>query len=276
MTVIHTTDDLIRLLEENDEFRQAVRRHVLSDELVQLPERLARFATRMETFVDEQKQFNKEQNQFNKEQNQFNKEQNQFNKEMREFKEDQLQFNEEQRQSNQRMETAIGELRGNVARQVVGAHSKEIAEGMGFQVKRLLARPDLFRLLVRNDPGDLTRGERQSFFRADLVLEVTDPDGSLHYIAIEASYTADKRDTDRALRNAELMETFTGHRAHALIASVRNVSEIQGLIDDGTVSWYAPRDRRLHAGIAPLPKLGHGGVEPIRSSGSIEARRLLP
>ena len=232
MTVIHTTDDLIRLLEENDEFRQAVRRHVLSDELVQLPERLARFATRMETFVDEQKQFNKEQRQFNKEIREFKKDQLQFNQEQR-------QFNEEQRQSNQRMETAIGELRGNVARQVVGAHSKEIAEGMGFQVKRLLARPDLFRLLVRNDPGDLTRGERQSFFRADLVLEVTDPDGSLHYIAIEASYTADKRDTDRALRNAELMETFTGHRAHALIASVRNVHEIQGLIDAGTVSWYA-------------------------------------
>ena len=239
MTVIHTTDDLICLLEENDEFRQAVPRHVLSDELVQLPERLARFATRMETFVDGQKQFNKEMREFKEDQLQFNQEQRQFNKEMREFKEDQLQFNEEQRQSNQRMETAIGELRGNVARQVVGAHSKEIAEGMGFEVKRLLARPDLFRLLVRNDPGDLTRGERQSFFRADLVLEVTDPDGSLHYIAIEASYTADKRDTDRALRNAELMETFTGHRAHALVASVRNVREIQGMIDDGTVSWYA-------------------------------------
>ena len=203
MTVINTTDDLISLLEENDAFRKAVRRHILSDELVHLPERFARFATRMESFVDEQTQFNKET-----------------------------------RQSFQRMETAIGELRGNAARQV-GAHSREIAESMGFQVERLLARPDLFRLLVGNDPRDLTPGERQSFFRADLVLEVTDPDGSLHYIAIEASYTADKRDTDRALRNAQLMERFTGHRAHALIASVRNVREIQGLINDGTVSWYA-------------------------------------
>ena len=218
MTVINTTDDLIRLLKENDEFREAVRRHVLSDELFHLPERFARFATRMETFVDEQTRFNTEMRQFHKEQ---------------------TQINEEMRQSNQRMETAIGELRGNVARQVVGAYSREIAEGMGFQIERLLARPDLFSLLVGNDPRDLTPGERQSFFRADLVLEVTDADGSLHYIAVEASYTADKRDTDRALRNAQLMERFTGHQAHALIASVRNVREIQGLIDDGTVSWYA-------------------------------------
>ena len=179
----------------------------------------------MESFVDEQTQFNKEMRQFHKDQTQFNTEMRRLNKEMR--------------QSNQRMETAIGELRGNAARQVVGAYSREIAEGMGFQVERLLARPDLFSLLVGNDPRDLTPGERQSFYRADLVLEVTDPDGSLHYIAIEASYTADKRDTDRALRNAQLLERFTGHRAHALIASVRNVREIQGLIDDGTVSWYA-------------------------------------
>ena len=77
MTVIHTTDDLIRLLNENDEFRQAVRRHVLSDELLQLPERHAKFETRVESFIDEQRQFNKE----------------------------------EQRQFNQRMEKEIGELR---------------------------------------------------------------------------------------------------------------------------------------------------------------------
>ncbi|MXX41094.1 MAG: hypothetical protein F4Z85_24095, partial [Gemmatimonadetes bacterium] len=96
MTVIHTTDDLIRLLNENDEFRQAVRRHVLSDELIQLPERLAKFETHVEDFIGEQRQFNKEQRQFNKEQRQFNKEQRQF---------------------NQRMESSIGELRDTVAQQ---------------------------------------------------------------------------------------------------------------------------------------------------------------
>ena len=217
MTVIHTTADLIRLLEENDEFRQAIRRHVLSDELIQLPERFSAFATRVDTFVAEQGQFNAEQRQFN---------------------EEQRQFNAEQRQTNRRMETAIGELRGNFARQAVVAHSKEIASLMGFEARELLSRSDLYRLLHRNDPDDLTRGERQSFFRADLVLEVADPAGALHYIAVEASYTADKRDTDRALRNAELLERFTGHRAHAVVASVRNVREIQGLIDDGNVIWY--------------------------------------
>ena len=204
MTVIHTTDDLIRLLNENDEFRQAVRRHVLSDELIQLPERLAKFETHVEGFIDEQRQFNKEQRRF-----------------------------------NQRMENSIGELRGNTARQVVSTHFIEIAEGMGFRCKGILMRADLVQMLIHSESDDIPHGDRQSFFRADLVVEATDSDGAMHHIVVEASYTADQRDTSRAQRNAALLTRFTGHPAHAAIASVRNVREIQSLIDDGTVYWHA-------------------------------------
>ena len=259
MTVIHTTDDLIRLLNENDEFRQAVRRHVLSDELIQLPERLAKFEIRVESFIDEQRQFNQhmeteigELRQFNKEQRQFNQhmeteisELRQFNKEQRQFNQrmeteigELRQFNKEQRQFNQRMENSIGELRGNTARQVVSTHFIEIAEGMGFQCKGILMRADLVQMLTHSERDDIPHGDRQSFFRADLVVEATDSDDAMHYIAVEASYTADQRDTSRAQRNAALLTRFTGHPAHAAIASVRNVHEIQSLIDDGTVYWH--------------------------------------
>ena len=232
MTVIHTTDDLIRLLNENDEFRQAVRRHVLSDELIQLPERLAKFEIRVESFIDEQRQFNQRMETEISELRQFNKEQRQFNKEQR-------QFNKEQHQFNQRMENSIGELRGNTARQVVSTHFIEIAEGMGFQCKGILMRADLVQMLTHSERDDIPHGDRQSFFRADLVVEATDSDDAMHYIAVEASYTADQRDTSRAQRNAALLTRFTGHPAHAAIASVRNVHEIQSLIDDGTVYWHA-------------------------------------
>ncbi len=301
MTVIHTTDDLIRLLNENDEFRQAVRRHVLSDELIQLPERLAKFETHVEDFMGEQRQFNKEQQQFNKEQQQFNKEQRQFNKEQQQFNKEQKQFNKEQKQFNQQVESsigeirvelaqqgktlkqqtdaigeirvelaqqgktlkqhtdaigeirvelaqqgktlkqqtdAIGELRGKVARQVVGVHFLEITDAMGFRFKGLLTRLDLGQLIFQREI-DIPLGDRRSFFRADLVIEATDSQDVMHYIAVEASYTADQRDTSRAQRNAALLTQLTGHPAHAAIASVRNVHEIQTLIDNGTVYWYA-------------------------------------
>ena len=239
MTVIHTTDDLIRLLNENDEFRQAVRRHVLSDELIQLPERLAKFEIRVESFIDDQRQFNQRMETEIGELRQFNKEQRQFNKEQRQFNKEQRQFNKEQHQFNQRMENSIGELRGNTARQVVSTHFIEIAEGMGFQCKGILMRADLVQMLTHSERDDIPHGDRQSFFRADLVVEATDSDDAMHYIAVEASYTADQRDTSRAQRNAALLTRFTGHPAHAAIASVRNVHEIQSLIDDGTVYWHA-------------------------------------
>ena len=249
MTVIHTADDLIHLLNENDEFRQAVRRHVLSDELIQLPERLAKFETRVEGFIADQHLFYEEQRQFYEEQHQFNERVNRrFDsidkklEEQRQFNKEQRQFYEEQRQFNQRMETSIGELRGKVARYVVGVHFLEISDGMGFQFKGLLTRLDLGQLIFQRKPAetaDIPQNDRRSFFRADLVIEVTDSAGAIHYIAVEASYTADQRDTSRAQRNAAILTRLTGHSAHAAIASVRNVREIQPLIDNGTVYWYA-------------------------------------
>ena len=242
MTVIHTADDLIHLLNENDEFRQAVRRHVLSDELIQLPERLAKFETRVESFIAEQRQFNERVNRRFDSIDKKLEEQHQFNKEQRQFNKEQRQFNKEQRQFNQRMETSIGELRGKVARYVVGVHFLEISDGMGFQFKGLLTRLDLGQLIFQRKPAetaDIPQNDRRSFFRADLVIEVTDSAGAIHYIAVEASYTADQRDTSRAQRNATILTQLTGHSAHAAIASVRNVREIQPLIDNGTVYWYA-------------------------------------
>ena len=246
MTIIHTTDDLIRLLNENDEFRQAVRRHVLSDELIQLPERLAKFETHVESFIDEQRQFNKEQRQFNKEQRQFNQRMESSIGELRDTVAQQGDAIGELRDTVAqhgkvigRQGDAIGELRGKVARQVVGVHFLEIADGMGFRWKGILTRWDLGQLIFQRETNDIPQNDRRSFFRADLVIETTDSDGAIHYIAVEASYTADQRDTSRAQRNATLLTQLTGHPAHAAIASVRNVREIQSLIDNGTVYWYA-------------------------------------
>ncbi len=266
MTLIHTTDDLIRLLNENDEFRQAVRRHVLSDELIQLPERLAKFETRVESFIDEQQQFNKEQRQFNQRMESSIGELRdtvaqhtdtigelrdtvaQHTDAIGELRDTVAQHTDtigelrdtvaQQGKAINRQTDAIGELRGKVARQVVGVHFLEIADGMGFLFKGFLSRLDLGQLIFQRET-DIPQNDRRSFFRADLVIEVTDSDDAIHYIAVEASYTADERDTSRAQRNATILTQLTGHPAHAAIASVRNVHEIQVLIDDGTVYWYA-------------------------------------
>ena len=65
-----------------------------------------------------------------------------------------------------------------------------------------------------------------------------DAGGDTHYIAVEASYTGDTRDTTRARRNAEMLQRFTGCPAHAMVASVRNDQDIQAEIDGGEVHWH--------------------------------------
>ena len=245
-TIINTSDDLLKLLAENAEFYEAVRRLILTDELIELPERFARFAARVETFIAQQEQFNEEQLRFNEEQRQFNHqvndfigEQRQFNAEQRQFNAEQRQFNAEQRQFNHRIETAIGELKGNTARYVIGVLFGEIAEHLGFTFRDTLSRQQLRQMIGPQGHTDVSSGDRQSFIRADLIVLADDAAGDTHYIAVEASYTGDARDTARARRNAELLQRFTGCPAHAMVASVHNDQDIQAEIDGGEVHWYA-------------------------------------
>jgi hypothetical protein len=90
--------------------------------------------------------------------------------------------------------------------------------------------------------SDLSLSEVRSFRRADMVVEAKDESGTV-YIAMEASYTADLRDTDRALRNARLLTEITGHRAIPVVASVRNVDEVAVLVESGDVYWYELEER---------------------------------
>ena len=148
------------------------------------------------------------------------------------------QFITEQRQFNRRIETSIGELKGNTARYVVAAHFGEIPNLLGLEFQDSLSREQLRHLAGPLGRNISSAGDWQSFIRADLVLITTNPDGDTHYIAVEASYTADERDTTRARRNAELLQRLTGHPCHAVIASVHNVQQIQAELDRPYLHWY--------------------------------------
>lgn len=52
MAIINTADDLLRLLRENAEFREAVRRELLTEELLELPKRFAEYAKRTDLHLE--------------------------------------------------------------------------------------------------------------------------------------------------------------------------------------------------------------------------------
>ena len=60
MVTISTPEDLLRALRENPEWKEAVRREILTEQLLNLPARFDQFAASTEGFIEEQRQFNAE------------------------------------------------------------------------------------------------------------------------------------------------------------------------------------------------------------------------
>ena len=222
MTTINTSEDLLRLLREDPHFYEQARRLILTDELITLPERFAAFAARVDDFIAKQEQFNDEQRQFNEEQRQFN-----------------------QRVDSRfdRIERDLSHFKNRFSESQVAEEAFTIAMAMGFTLVRVVSNSDLVQMCQHPAARSLAQNDLISFTRADMVLEVSDEEGSRQFIAAEISYTADLRDTDRAQRNADYVTRFTGQPAHAAVASARNDHDIQGLIDRGTVWWYPLEDQ---------------------------------
>ncbi len=203
---------LLQSIQHDPELQEALRRHLLTDELIEMPERFAQFAAYVEAFITQQQT-----------------------------------HNASVEETLSRLTIAVGDLRGDAAARLLRSQDEEVASMLDLTIFRLLSRTDL-QALSRQARVDntITHGERQSFVAADLVFEATDQDRRTHYVAAEASYTADLRDTNRAIRNARLLTLFTRHPAHPVVASVNNDREAQEIIDTDTVHWHQllPADLR--------------------------------
>ena len=195
-TSINTFEDIWDAMERDPALRDTLRRHILTDELLQMP-------LRLEQFITEQKDFNS---------------------------------NNLARMD--RMEGDSGTLKGYWARNTAVSDAAGIAHDMGMEFVSTLTPSDLMEIA-----GDqLDREIGRSFRRADLVIETT-RDGALQYVALEVSYTADQRDSGRAIRNAGLLTQFTGRKATASVASVRNTHEVEQLVESGELYWHPLEDR---------------------------------
>ncbi len=162
------------------------------------------------------------------------------------------EFITEQRETNARVEKRlqgiaddIGMLKGNVAVRATRDNAERIVEQvLNLHPLSILSRSDLIAML-RPKASEIERTWKNSFYQADLVMQSIADDGTVHYMAAEASYTADRRDTDRALHNADLLTRCTNAPAHAVVASVRNDHEVQALVDAGKVHWFQLTNRDL-------------------------------
>lgn len=228
-----TEQQFLERLDTSPTFRDEVRRRVLSAELIAMPENLAETSAQLAKLSKEFSAFAGEQRTVNTE---FRTNIAELRTDVNELKEGQTEI----KNTLKRIETDVGALKGNAAYWIALSHYDEILEDLNLECVRLLGREDLTGMVRGFGANKFESGDRHSFYSADLVMETTevqDPD-TTRYVAVEASYTGDRRDTSRAIRNAEMLKQCTGHEASAVVASVRNDRDIQPVIDAGRVTWF--------------------------------------
>ena len=224
MATVNTIQDLLRLLDENPEWVDALRARLLTQELLELPERFSQFAAEMTEFKATVERFIESTNQF-------------IDSTSKRF--DTLEGGQARHESELKaLRSDIGVLRGGHARDTAIRKAAGIARGMGLRRARNLSMDDLFDMIDTADTGDIHANVLTSFANADLVMEAMDTDGETCYVAAEVSYTVHDRDISRASRNSRFLTRFTGRPAFAAVTGESIDHDVQDIIDSGEVFWY--------------------------------------
>ena len=251
----HEQARFLRTLQDDLQFRNQVRSLLLHQELLELPERFAQFATFVTGFIERQEAINQSVQEFITEQREVNtrheafiERQEAINQSVQEFIAKQETFNVKQETFNQRVLDSLGILRGSATRRLLIDNWETILDRFGLEFVSFHYQNDLARMSRQSGFSQTVAvGQRQSFFRADLTLEGFDAAGNTWFIAGEASFTADRRDSDRAIRNAHFLTQITGHQARPLVASVSNDYFVQSLVDCGAIHWLQLDPRQIEA-----------------------------
>ena len=200
---IATVNDLVRILDEHPQWLEALRERLLTREVLDLPQQLADFRANTE----------------------------------RQFEAQGRQLEEQGRQLNQ-IRNDIGPLKAAHVSNAARNAADMMAEAQGLELVDILDPRELGAMVRTSNTRGISKGDLDSFRLADMVLRATDQDGADCYVAVEVSYTANGRDTRRAIRNAEYLTRFTKRRALALVAGRRLDKRIIETVKSGAVAWY--------------------------------------
>ena len=207
MVTINTTDDLLRLLDENPEFREAVRNMIMTRELIALPAVFASFASEMREFQSETKDFQSETRKFQSEMTDFQSETHSFQSEMREFQ-------SEVRTELKTHSNDIGVLKGiGLETRLADKGLAQIASAFSMRRMRVVRLAEHNRASERfneaiwaaADVGLIDNSEYKRLLDTDLIVQGTVDGRKNAFCATEASYTPEADDIDKVSESANIL-----------------------------------------------------------------------
>ncbi len=282
MSTIDTMEDLIQVLDDHPEWLEALRARLLSREVLDLPHSLAMFAAEMRDFKAQMDRFvAATNNRFDGVDAKLETVDSRFDGVDARFDGVDARFDRVDARLDgvdsrlesvdAKLETVDSRFDGVDARldghdvalkritddlgQLKGAHARNaalesaaiIARDLGLRRTKSLSREELLDLIDSADTADISTDDLRSFRVADLIMEAAAEDGEICYVAVEISYTANGRDTSRAIRNAEYMTRFTGKRSFAVVSGLHRDDRIQESFESGEVFWHQLTAEELNA-----------------------------
>ena len=242
MVTIHTKEDLIRALQDDPEWRAAVRGFILTEELMALP-------VRFEQFTSEQKQFNESVTRFIDEQKQFNEDVTRFIDEQKQFNENVTCFIDEQKQTNQRVESRLANLDGdNLERRArenilnIAKDHLDLTRGRVLLSKTKEMDPGLRATLDEaEEQGLVTDNDISNLEVADIIMRGRrSRDRQYVHVVMEVSRTIRNDDIQRAHERAMTLAAATGEDTSAAVVGTMVQPPQQRLADELGVEVVTP------------------------------------
>ena len=235
MTNINTFEEILQAMERNPALRDAMRRHILTEELLQLPTQVSR----METDLTDLKANVTE---LKEGQARLEEGQARLETDVAGLKEGQARLETDVaglKEGQARLETDVAGLKEGQAR-MSGQLSNIIGSDYERQAARLAVRRmrqqfclsriemlqaitvpdklDLTNLLDRaNETGAISQEEADDMELADLALRGLESEGREVHVVAEVSLTVQDEDVQRAARRAAIMARATGGTVHPAV-----------------------------------------------------------
>lgn len=234
MTTIETTEDIIKVLREQPDVREEIRRLILTDELLRLPAQFAEMRQDQAEMRQDQAEMRHEIQRISQTQMEMLQAQDEMQQEQTGMRREIQRISQTQIQ----MQNDVGMLKGLSAFAPTERRYGLIALELELEPEDLLAPLEIARLSMNDAARDIDQSVLQSFRDSDLIIRARNSAGQLCYITVEISYTVGHSDIDRAIAHAEIITRLTGAPAFPVVSGVRAAAVVETRLNSDAIHWH--------------------------------------
>ena len=247
---ISTMEDIIRILREQPEIREAVRREILTEELLDMPRQLAEMATVLRDVLATLERHSEAISELRRDMIGVKADVAGLKADMSEVKADVAGLKTDMSEVKTGvavLNNQVADLRGSNA---IGAAERRygfIAFELGLKTRQLLDSADIAQFATHEAASEYSPSDLESFINCDLVILAESPAEGECYIVVQVSYTVDHSDIDRAVSHSQMITRFTGMPAYPAVAGMERAGVTERRLASGAVHWHRIPRREVQA-----------------------------